>query len=69
MVRVANLLSQRLYYFPRTEVTALIKEHGVEVRTKGIPFWTQFVAMLFCHLARVDSLREIYQAFPAARAI
>ncbi|CAO0820848.1 hypothetical protein DFAR_1960001 [Desulfarculales bacterium] len=39
----------------------MVKEHGAEVRTKGFPCWTQFVAMLFCHLARADFLREICQ--------
>ncbi|CAO0820388.1 hypothetical protein DFAR_1540039 [Desulfarculales bacterium] len=61
MVRVASLLSQLLHHFPRTEFSVLIKECGTEVRTKGFPCWTQFVAMLFCHLASADSLREICQ--------
>ncbi|CAO0823020.1 hypothetical protein DFAR_3440007 [Desulfarculales bacterium] len=39
-----------LHDFPRTELAALVKEHGAEVRTKGFTCWTQFVAMLFCHL-------------------
>ncbi|CAO0824703.1 hypothetical protein DFAR_850001 [Desulfarculales bacterium] len=61
MVRGTNLFSQLLHHFPRTEFTALAEEHGAEARTKGFPCWTQFVAMLFCHLARADSLREICQ--------
>ncbi|CAO0824217.1 hypothetical protein DFAR_510005 [Desulfarculales bacterium] len=51
MVRVASLCSQLLHYTPRTEFAALIKEHGTEVRTKKLSCWTQFMAMLFCHLA------------------
>ncbi|CAO0823571.1 hypothetical protein DFAR_3790002 [Desulfarculales bacterium] len=39
-----------LQHFSLTELAALIKEHGLEVRTKGFSCWTQFVAMLFCHL-------------------
>ncbi|CAO0822064.1 hypothetical protein DFAR_2800025 [Desulfarculales bacterium] len=55
MVLVASLFSQRWHRFPRTEFAALvIKEHGAEVKTKGSLCWTQFVAMLFCHLARAD---------------
>lgn len=61
MVGVASLFSQLLHHFPRTEFAALVKQHGAEVRTKGFPCWTQFVAMLFCHLAKADSLREICQ--------
>ncbi|CAO0824191.1 hypothetical protein DFAR_490003 [Desulfarculales bacterium] len=37
----------------------MVKKHGAAVRTKAFSCWTQFVAMLFCHLARADSLREI----------
>ncbi|CAO0823824.1 hypothetical protein DFAR_3950002 [Desulfarculales bacterium] len=54
-VRVASLVSQLLYHFPRTEFAALVKKRGAEVRTKGFPYWTKFVAMLFCHLARANS--------------
>ncbi|CAO0823360.1 hypothetical protein DFAR_3680005 [Desulfarculales bacterium] len=62
MVRVASLFSQLLHHFPLTEFAALIKEHhSSEIRIKGFPCWTQFVAILFCHLARADFLREICQ--------
>ncbi|CAO0821700.1 hypothetical protein DFAR_2570011 [Desulfarculales bacterium] len=50
-----------LHHFPRIEFFALVKEHGAEVRAKGFLCWTQCVAMLFCHLARADFLREICQ--------
>ncbi|CAO0819982.1 hypothetical protein DFAR_1260035 [Desulfarculales bacterium] len=50
MVRVASLFSQLLHNFPRTEFTALVTEHGAEVRTKGSPCWTQLVVMAFCYL-------------------
>ncbi|CAO0824295.1 hypothetical protein DFAR_570008 [Desulfarculales bacterium] len=61
MVRVASLFIQLPHHFPHTEFTALVKEHGAAVRTKGFLCWTQFVAMLFCHLVRADFLREICQ--------
>ncbi|CAO0822077.1 hypothetical protein DFAR_4040004 [Desulfarculales bacterium] len=50
MVRVASLFSQLLHHFPRTEFSALVKEHGAAVRIKDFSCWTQFVAMIFCHL-------------------
>ncbi|CAO0824460.1 hypothetical protein DFAR_650008 [Desulfarculales bacterium] len=50
-----------LHHFPRTELAALVKERGAKVRTKGFLYWTQFVAMLFCYLARADFLRDICQ--------
>lgn len=37
----------------------MVKKHGADRAAKGFTCWTQFVAMLFCQLGRVDSLREI----------
>jgi len=59
MVKVASLFSQVLQHIPRPEFAALVKEHRAERAAKGFSCWTQFVAMLFCQLARADSLREI----------
>lgn len=59
MVQAASLFNQLLQHFPRGEFQALVKEHQAERDAKGFSCWTQFVAMLFCQLARADSLREI----------
>jgi len=59
MVKVASLFSQILAHFPRAEFAALVKKHNAEYKTKGFSTWAQFVAMIFCHLAGADSLREI----------
>ena len=59
MVKVASLFSQLLHEFPRTEFEQLVRKHKAEHGAKGFQSWTQFVAMLFCQLARTDSLREI----------
>lgn len=59
MVKVASLFSQLLREFPRTEFESLVRKHEAERGAKGFQCWTQFVAMLFCQLARTDSLREI----------
>ena len=59
MVRTSSLFSQLLHHFPRTRFAALVKKHGAERNAKGFSCWTQFVSMLFCQLARADSLREI----------
>ena len=59
MVRTASLFSQLLEQFPRTEFARLVKKHGAEKHAKGFTCWTQFVSMLFCQVARADSLREI----------
>ena len=58
MLRSASLFSQLLEQFPRTEFEQLVKKHGAERSAKGFSCWTQFVSMLFCQLARTDSLRE-----------
>ena len=59
MVRAASLFSQLLHHFPRNEFAALVAKHRAERNAKGFTCWTQFVAMLFCQMARADSLREI----------
>ena len=59
MVRHASLFSQLLQQVPRREFEQLARKHGAERGAKGFTCWTQFVAMLFCHLGHADSLREI----------
>jgi hypothetical protein len=59
MLQVASLFNQLLQHFPRTEFAALVKKHKAERAAKGFTCWTQFVAMLYCQMAHVDSLREI----------
>lgn len=59
MVLTASLFNQLLHHFPRTEFGALVRETKAERHARGFTCWTQFVAMLFCHLAKADSLRLI----------
>lgn len=59
MVRSASLFSQLLKEFPRDEFEMQVRKYGAERNAKGFACWTQFVAMLFCQLAKADSLREI----------
>ena len=59
MVRTGSLLSQLLQEIARIEFERLVKRHGAERRAKGYSCWNQLVSMLFCHLAKADSLREI----------
>lgn len=59
MVKTASLFSQLLQHFPRLQFESLVKKHRAERGAKGFKCWTQFVAMLFCHVAGADSLREI----------
>ena len=59
MVQVASLFNQLLDHFPKLEFGALVRQHKADKGAKGFSTWTQCVAMLFCQLARADSLREI----------
>ncbi len=59
MLKVASLFSQILGEISRIDFQKLVIKHGAERHSKGFRSWTQFVSMLFCHLARADSLREI----------
>jgi hypothetical protein len=59
MVKVASLFSQLLGVVSRADFARLVTEHRGERNAKGFTCWTQLVAMLFCQLARAESLREI----------
>jgi hypothetical protein len=63
--RVCSIFSQLLKLFPRTEFEGFVKEHKAERHARGFTCWGQFVAMLFCQLARAHSLREICQGLAA----
>jgi len=54
-----SMFSQLLKLIPRLEFERLVRECGAEYRAKGLSSWTQFVAMLFCQLAKANSLREV----------
>jgi DDE family transposase/uncharacterized protein DUF4372 len=57
--RVSSIFSQMLQLFSRTEFEQAVREHRTEWHARGFSCWGQFVAMLFCHLGRAQSLREI----------
>lgn len=48
-----------LQLFSRAEFERVVIEHRAERHARGFTCWGQFVAMLFCHLGRAQSLREI----------
>lgn len=59
MNRVCSVFRQILNVFSRSEFDQLAREHGGERHARGFTCWDQLVAMLFCHLGRAQSLREI----------
>lgn len=61
MVRTGSLFNQILAQFPRDTFARLVEKRRAERGCKGFSCWSQLVAMLFCHLGRAESLREICQ--------
>ena len=59
MIRVSSIFSQMLQLFSRHEFEQVVAEHRAQRHARGFTCWGQFVAMLFCHLGRAQSLREI----------
>ncbi len=59
MNRVCSVFRQILNVFSRSEFEQLARKHGAERHARGFTCWDQLVAMMFCHLGRAQSLREI----------
>lgn len=59
MIQHASIFSQLLTIFSRAEFATSVRMYRSDYGAKGFSSWTQFVCMLFCHLAQAKSLREI----------
>ena len=59
MRRFCSILNQLLQVFCREDFERAVEETKAERHARGFKSWDQFVAMLFCHLADANSLREI----------
>jgi Transposase DDE domain/Domain of unknown function (DUF4372) len=59
MSGVCSIFSQVLGVFSRAEFERAVCHHRAEHHARGFSSWSQMVAMLFCHLGRAQSLREI----------
>lgn len=66
MQRVSSIFSQILKFFPKTVFDAAVAHHCGEKHAKGMTCWSQFVALLFCHLGGARSLREIIGGLAAS---
>lgn len=66
MNKTTSLFSQLLKQIPRLEFSRLAKQHQSERHARGFDSWTQLVSMLFCQIARADSLREICQGLKSS---
>lgn len=61
-----SLFSQLLQLVDRNEFDRLVKKHNTDKFNKGINSWTHLVSMLFCHLAKSTSVREISDGLRSA---
>ena len=66
MEQVCSIFSQILKFFPRTVFQAAVQQYQAEKHAKGMTCWSQFIALLFCHLGGARSLREITNGLAAS---
>lgn len=61
-----SLFSQLLQLVDRNDFDRLVRKHTTDKFSKGINSWTHLVSMLFCHLAKSTSVREISDGLRSA---
>jgi hypothetical protein len=66
MPRVCSIFSQILRFIPRSIFESAVQKHQTEKHAKGMTSWSQFIALLFCHLGGARSLREIVGGLAAS---
>ena len=66
MERVCSIFSQILRFIPRAVFESAVRQHQAEKHSKGMSSWSQFIALLFCHLGGARSLREIVGGLAAS---
>jgi hypothetical protein len=59
MTRFCSIFNQLLQLFSTNDFQRAVHDTRAERHARGFGCWTQFVAMLFCHLGQAHSLREI----------
>ena len=58
MSNSSNLLAQLLTFVDKRLFQSIVNRHNGDKGAKGFTCWSQFVTMLFAHIAGFDSLRE-----------
>jgi hypothetical protein len=61
-----SLFSQVLHLIDRSIFNKVVKVHDTDKYSKGINSWTHLVTMIFMHLAKADSLRDISNGLRSA---
>lgn len=54
-----TMLSQIINSLNRDTFNKVVRNYSTDRHSKGIDSWTHLVSMMFCHLAKANSLREI----------
>jgi len=54
-----SIFGQMVAYIDRAQFQQVVRRHNGDKGAKGFLCWEQLVAMLFCHLGKAQSLREI----------
>ncbi len=68
MTQVCSVFSQLLQLFSRGAFAQAVKKHSAERNAKGFTCWGQFVAMLFCQVAQLKSLRDVCMGLASCEA-
>ena len=53
MERASRIFGQILKFFPRTVFEAAVRQHEGDKHAKGMTCWSQFIALMLCHLGGV----------------
>ncbi len=61
-----SLFSQTLQLLDRTLFDRLVRKYNTDKYSKGLNSWTHLVSMVFCHLAKSSSVREISDGLRSA---
>jgi len=54
-----TLFSQIIHFLNTTLFSSTVAEYQKDKHNKRINSWTHFVSMIFCHLSKSQSIREI----------
>lgn len=61
-----TLFSQIIRHLPKEKMRAVIRECKSDFASKGYDTWTQFIAMIFCHIGQCNSVRDISNVLRSA---
>jgi hypothetical protein len=63
-----TLFSQIIQHIKRSNFHKAVEKYQTDKHSKGITSWTHLTAMIFCHLSKAQSIREITNGLLSASA-